>query len=295
MKDNGDEGKPEWGDVEPVLVGKLTTESDVLVESGDFPGSQAKTSTIPVGSLVLIGGYTRVSVAEQLGIKEAPAVVKVCSWQDAVRLAWQQNSRHGTPRTEKDLRFVLDCIHADPKYRKLSDRQIASFVGCSRATVNRYRDLFEKKNPAPDAELAVEGAPSPKIYRDAWGQEIPPMLVDSFRSVEAAKGKADRLRKIALEFVTLKYGGENSQKIKEPGMKLIDVKDVAADLYSVADMVEAALPFIVCPDCEGEGEHEDGDSTTCCETCKGEGYLLRAGADNLPPEYERQARKGRAA
>jgi hypothetical protein len=282
-----------WGDIEPVLVARLTTDSDGLAEPNQFTKKVESKHVISAGSTVLIGGYTRITVAQQCGLTEAPAIIKSCSWSDALRLAWQQNSRHGTPRSEKDMRFILDCIHSDPAYRKLSDRQIASFAGCSRATVNRYRDLFDKKHLPSHVEPTPEGAPAAKLYRDAWGREITACLVEQFRCVETARAKADRLRKLAGEFVSLKYGNENSRYVKEPGMTLIDVRDLSADLYAAADKVEAHLPFIVCPACDGEGEIEHDDTQICCEQCKGNGYLLRAAADSLPPEYEREARKAR--
>ena len=289
----------EWGDVEPILVGRLSEGYSSKADPSPWTSVLAHPITVRKGTLVLIGGYTRVHIAESQKVEWAKAVVRDVTWSEALELAWCENAHHGTRRLGLELDLVLSWIHEIPAHAAKSTREVAKLAACSHMTVMRYRQaqaaIKEAANsptggripsPAPTKPTLTQSTfGGPALYRDTWGREVPDCLNESFRCVQPARSMADRIRKCAYDLRALKYGAENSTVVREVGLSRVDVLEIAGELCAHADGIEANLPFLVCPQCEGDGDNRAG-----CKLCKGLGYLLRAATDELPADLERKAR-----
>lgn len=287
-----------WGEFPPLKLLRLTEPHEWTEEQEtEFgrPGKKLK-KHYDEGTLLLIGGFTRALAADAAELASAPAVIEAGDWNDALLLAWHENSTHGRPRDRDEIRAVLDSIHDHPDYRKLGEREIARMAGCSRATVNRYRSESRKKTERINATASPTLLAKIVPLKDAWGRDVPEILEDDFRAVTPARKLIQNLRECATKLLILKYGDAIGTQVKEPGLERIDVKDFEANMLQWADQSDGALPFLVCPHCDGEGVFKDAATkkNNRCETCTGNGYLLRHQADTLKPEEERKARTAAA-
>jgi hypothetical protein len=311
-----------WADFPPLAVVRLTADMTLpMVDTKDWGNSvQAKdqTQTIRAGTLVGVGGWHRKSAALRAGIEEAPCRVWDGGYDEIVALAVRENASHGVRRTSDEIQAILRRLHAydaiSPdsfqKYCGWSEKEIARFVGCGRSTVWDFRQKLrqeqeEARKPQPVGTAGPDPAkaalatvrighdPIRPILRDAFGRTVPEHLEARFRAVSKAKAIGDRLRCAADDLLKLKHGEDtDSNELAEPALERVSVRDVHADLYQYADTcIDAALPHIVCPACDGEGFTDPFALTKeRCETCLGTGELVRSSADTLPPELERKAR-----
>lgn len=284
-----------WGQFPPVTVMRLAEPHRWREEDADAikrirASGEIRVKDVPLvdreypaGSLLLVGGFTRTEAAELAGLQECPACVYDGTWEDAHRLAWLENTRHGAARTERDTEIVLTAIHARGDHRDKSEREIAVLAGCSRSAVNRYRAEVRRQTELNQGTLPFSDKTVAKKVRDAWGREVPEPLHGEFRIRSQVLKSVEQLRKWSNALIALKYSGE---QVKEPGLARVDVRDIAAELLARADQIESLIPFLVCPDCDGSGRA----GKDRCELCKGEGLILQSAAVDLPPESERKAR-----
>lgn len=251
-----------------------------------------------VGTLVLVSGYHRFEAANRCEMQQVPCVIVEGTWDDAERTAWKQNSDHGLPRTNNDLRIVLGAAHSNNRLKTLSIRKLADMLACTKSSVERYRKELEDRAkqveteipfPVPNRTDESQNQESPRAsFRDAYGNPIPEWLEERFRCVEKAKRVSRRIRAAAEELLRLKY--KDNEAIREPGLETVDARSIYAEMVMIADRLDSNIPWLVCPQCEGRGEV----GSKRCDTCQREGYLVRHQADTLPPELERKAAGGAA-
>lgn len=135
--------------------------------------------------------------------------------------------------------------------------------------------------PAP--QNAPEGqpqrgksGPKPEIARDMTGIAIPPESIDLWRRQEDA-----------ISLVTY-IGGvisrlEDYQDDKHPLFVEVDFIDDLAKLKSVRKDLQRAIPFAVCPECNGV-------QPKGCRVCKGRGIISRFLWETVVPEEIRNLR-----
>jgi hypothetical protein len=309
-----------WGRFPPLTVLRLSEPFWWDTEESDgkkFGHLVPVKKEYPAGTLLLVGGFTRCRATDLLRnwpdtkrpawlptpplcIDEAPAEIFNGTWEESHRLAWGEN-QHGAARSADEIELVLSAMHLRPEFRDAPERQVASCAGCSRAAVNRWRE--KARRWAEKTQSALPFADRDKFrpkLRDAWGREVPESLEPEFRSVAAARKAAERFRQAGKELLALKYDA-TGERVKEAGLARVDAREISALSLQLADRIDASLPFLVCPDCEGLGKlpvpqaGANGSPPRRCERCKGEGLLLRAAADDLPPESERKAREAAGA
>lgn len=285
-----------WGDFPPLKLIRLTQQFEWHEEKQDGFKTKRIKKHYDAGTLLLIGGFTRAAAADDAGLAEAPAVIESGTWHDALRLAWTENGKHGRPRDRDELWMVLDSIHDHPDHKNKSEREVAVLAGTSRGSVNRYRVERRKRMERATASVGEE---SPSLlasvsgFKDAYGRDVPEVLVEEFRSVPAAKKLTQSLREMSGKLLKLKYGSELGTQCQEPGLERWDVRDLSALLLEQADRGDATLPFLVCPVCDGDGnipDPNDKRKKPRCEQCIGRGYLLRHEAETLPGGLESKAR-----
>jgi hypothetical protein len=317
---------PSWGAFPRLVCIDLTepfTWSQELPAKGSLDKPKKETQTYPAGTTILIGGFTRCDAADESGVARAPAVVYSGTWADAMRLAWGENTarQHGMKRSASETEMVLFSIHME--HPQLSEREAAALAGCSQKTVNRYRNEVEAKAaefaeatrraeafaaatrsgspPPPPPPPAAPASPPPPatpshepagvVPVDAWKRPLPVGLVGPFEAVGPAQKLLRSLRSDAKALFQQKHGADGTEKCLAPGLVRADVMGVLAAVAAAADMVEADLPFLVCPECDGAGKANG----KACKLCKGLGWVAKAEADRFTPAQEKAAGKFRGA
>lgn len=278
----------------------------------------------PAGTTLLVGGFTRCEAGDIAGVTHAPAVVYAGTWADALRLAFKENTEHGARRSRMETEMVLLAIHLIPEYAAMTTREVAELAGCSQPTVHRYRqtvksradefaeatkraEQFAASDRAPTSPPPPLVVPSPPpasppapthtageiVPVDAWKRPLPPGVVEPF-AVLGPVGKLIRsLRADAKALAQLKHGHDGTEKCVAPGLVKADVVGVLAAVTTACDAVEADLPFLVCPDCDGSGKaHGTGKR---CKGCDGLGWVGKGQADLFTPTQEKAASKFRGA
>lgn len=283
-----------WGEFPPALCVELTAPHSFGRERVNDRGvGEFVTETYPAGTAVLVGGFTRCAAAEAAGVAEVPAELEPGTWDDALKLAWSQNSRHGKPRSADELRAVLASIHQDDKYSALAERAVAELAGCSRASVNRYRRDLDEAAESRGGPAASSAAKPAKIdattftlsLKDRWGRPVPAHLRPAFEAGPDLDRFAARIRDVAKGVAVLKHGPDGRDACAAPGLLLLDAKRLAAGLLTLANEVDERCPWIVCPTCAGPG----------CPKCGDRGWLPRRDVADLSAPLERKARSFAAA
>lgn len=283
-----------WGEFPPITCVELTEQHKFRVEDVQVRGkSNAGWKTYPAGSLILVGGFTRTEAATLAGVMEAPATVHTGNWDLALRLAWQENSLHGKPRTSDEIKQVLQSIHQIPEYAALGERDVAGLARCSRATVGRFRRALEETRRQATEQVDVEPPARPASaktdsqgdatftasLKDKWHRPVPPHLRQCFEVNHQLDLTAKRLRDAVQELGRLKHGPDGTEKCLAPGLIALDLAPVSRSLLTAADLVDSNRPFLVCPYCDGAE----------CDRCNGRGWLTRPESEHLPPAIERKA------
>lgn len=118
----------------------------------------------------LLDGHHRKRICDELGIKDFPSVVRYGMTehekiQHARRL--NLNRRHISRAMEAKLRtdMITDALKHDPN---VSDRQIASSIGCSPTTVGKHRKRLEESGELStvDSSIGADGKTRPRSRRN---------------------------------------------------------------------------------------------------------------------------------
>jgi hypothetical protein len=315
---------PSW-DQFPRIVCIDLTEPYEWTEEVPAKGALGKPRKVrleyPAGTTLLVGGFTRCEAADLAGVTHAPAVVYSGTWADARRLAWRENTHHGARRSRMETDRVLLDIHLDPKYAGWSIREVASLAGCTYHAVQAYRsevgrkerefiesqkraDAFAAANSPPPPPPPPAGPPpasppppttptaaSGAVPSDAWKRPLPDGLVEPFEAVGPMAKLLRSMRATALEAARMKHGADGRERCLTPGLVKADVQGLLLAVTTGCDGVEADLPFLVCPECDGVGKC----GPKGCKLCGGLGWVGKAEADRFTPAQEKVAAKFRGA
>jgi hypothetical protein len=272
-----------WGSFPPLKVLKLAQQC---------PGREPGTSYY-VGSLILVGGYTRVEAAEWAAIEVAPCDVVHGTWADALALAWTENTTHGRPRTHAELVLVVADIRR--MYPDWSLSRVATAAGCHKSAVWRIDQAKKREDEGskPDGEVDPEDTfagqkTKPRqvvnqVSRDMWGRPLPASLVPLFEPLPDLIAATKRIEREIDSILKLKHGPDGSWKAKQQpaGLRNADLTTAHTTIRDALLTVRGQVPFIVCPGCDGK----DG-----CEVCEERGYLYQEDVEHLEPDLEQRAK-----
>jgi hypothetical protein len=276
-----------WGDFDPIVVCELTAICKAKVVTGENQYGKVFTQEVTYvpGSMLLVGGFTRCEAADAASVLAAPAVIHSGDWEHALQLAWQQNSRHGRPRSTDELRQVLCSIHQQPQYGDAGEREVAALAGCSRATVNRFRAELKKikeqvdSQPQPIPVQRDSKGGFAASLRDKWQRPVPQHLRHAFEINADLDTRANSIRKNVTDLGKLKHGPDGDAKCLNPGLTELNLERVAKLLLEAADLIDCQRPFVICPHCDAVG----------CSHCSDRGWLTRPQAEQLPAALEKKA------
>ena len=89
--------------------------------------------------LFIADGHHRFHAAVQAGRTEIAAVINPGTLRDAIFAGLSANARHGLRRSGLDKRKAISVMLADPEWKKMSDREIATIVTVSASLVAKVR------------------------------------------------------------------------------------------------------------------------------------------------------------
>lgn len=125
----------------------------------------------------LVDGFHRYFATKSNGKTSIDCDVENGTLKEAVRFSWKANGKRGLPLNPNDYKKIILAMLKDEEAKKMSNRQIAEYVGVSHSTVNRFKSSLEQspieKKPLkdggnkpvsqPDIGKAVQKIPAPDM------------------------------------------------------------------------------------------------------------------------------------
>jgi hypothetical protein len=286
-----------WGLFPAITIVELSEPHEfdaVQTERDQRVGVKRKRCKYPAGSQILVGGFTRCMAATLAGVLESSANIVRGTWDDAVKMAWQENARHdGRKRTSEELRDVIRSIES--AHPDLSEHAVAKLAGCNRSAVWRARQAkktFQESISPEDSDSPADAMRSKTrqagqesdVVRDLWGRPLlTNQLREQFNCVPSVLERKKRISSLIAEIAKLKQGPSGTEKCFEPGMVFVDVGSAMLTIMEALDGVTDCIPWIVCPQCDA--------NDAACEMCNSRGWITKRQAEDLPPNLEKKARK----
>lgn len=251
----------------------------------------------------LIGdGWHRIAAMHSLGDKGAQSWifdVQKGSYEDCLVFALQANLRHGVRRSNADKRQC--AITAVQQFYEKSNEAIASVAGVGPTLVMEVRSEMEHKDKIPvsttrkgkdgkvyarSSKRGPESNKKDKKTNDSTKVEVAGAVPDSTASVGKFIAPTDEYDKTGYIIPEdIKPLWERSDEIEEIMSRLSEIKcvvdkaikasdplyaevsnSIIADLKMVREAVSYALPYSVCPTCNGKNSAK-------CGFCRGRGLV----------------------
>lgn len=103
----------------------------------------------------LVDGFHRYFATKSNGKTSIDCDVENGTLKEAVRFSWKANGKRGLPLNPNDYKKIILAMLRDEEAKKMSNRQIAEYVGVSHSTVNRFKSSLEQssteKKPVKDS------------------------------------------------------------------------------------------------------------------------------------------------
>ncbi len=265
----------------------------------------------------LADGVHRVLAAMRAGLKDVPAEIQKGGRKEALWFAAGSNIGHGLKRTNADkIRAVEIALQLKPN---ASDRDIAAHVGVSHHTVAKVRQVGKcppvptgtlsprigkdgknyppqppmvpdpgptpteppqdedepprvQAGPPPSTPPPPPAPPEPEPVKDKLGRPIPEHLVPLW---DRAREVQDGLTAIS----RVKCALEESQDQDDPLYAEVNHSATIAALNQAYTSLKTALPYTVCPSCQGAEQ-----VSKSCRLCKGRGFVSEFRWDRAVPK-----------
>ena len=266
-------------------------------------------------------GHHRMIADTRLGKKKIECDVTKGTRADALKCALGANETHGFRRTNDDKRLCAEtalkefCVPWNPKGKDLSDRLIAQICNVSNTFVGQVRQALPIPEPPPEpvtpeptvnvdspaekpkskllpksavkrvgkdgkerqVKLSPKPAPAPKKETDETGVEIPSGLKKLWENRADAD---DLVGNLSDTIRSLKQAQQQGKKL----FVHVDFTSVLASLNQSREDLKQAIPYAVCPDCNGK---EVGS----CSLCKSSGFVSEFIWKTCVPDEKKIGRK----
>jgi len=94
----------------------------------------------------LVDGFHRYFATKSNGKTSIDCDVQNGTLKEAVRFSWKANGKRGLPLNSNDYKKIILAMLKDEEAKKMSNRQIAEYVGVSHSTVNRFKSSLEQRS-----------------------------------------------------------------------------------------------------------------------------------------------------
>ena len=252
--------------------------------------------------LYLADGMHRCVAHTKLGRKSVEALVHNGTYQQALEYALLANTVHGLPRSQDDK---MQCIVAAlNEWPKLSNNQIAKLCDVDEKTVIKYRKQMEADGAIVKAKTltASDGSQRP-AERPPRKSEVPA----SVKKAEVAPEKILDYTKTEIPKKILKYWNrtgeiheltsrissvinvcKQSQREKDIMYAEVNFSGLLSDLERAWHNLKLAVPYAVCPTCQGHPETQAHG----CRLCFGKGLISEFKYKHTTPVETKKMREG---
>lgn len=234
-------------------------------------------------TLWLADGFHRIEGAKRSGLVNILANVHEGTRIDAVLFACAANKTHGLRRTRDDkiraINILLDCLDQIDGGKKWSIRQIADHCGVVHQTVSNA--IEKRKESCQVAIIATEAKhkqttndsnseckssknepatdPEPEPVLDKIGRVIPNEILPLWERAAEVNADLTSISNLRSKFKKL-------QDHDDPLYRQLNHQGIVSDLSNAYRAIKSALPFTVCPGCQGLTRNE-------CKLCCGRGFI----------------------
>jgi transposase len=94
----------------------------------------------------LVDGFHRYFATKANAKTSIDCDVQNGTLKEAVRFSWKANGKRGLPLNSNDYKKIILAMLKDEEANKMSNRQIAEYVGVSHSTVNRFKSSLEQRS-----------------------------------------------------------------------------------------------------------------------------------------------------
>lgn len=257
---------------------------------------------------ILADGFHRVMGANSAGFKDVLADVRKGTRTDALKYALSANSNHGLKRTNADKHNAISV--ALREFPKQSDTDIGRWCAVDHHTVSKIRKKLEETREIPSHLTRVDRngverrlpttPPPPPIQPTEKKPSIPvppvvppppPITPKPEHVIAVLDGTGLPIsqyllpiwerRHEAQEYLTMisrmKGAFRKAQDEKDVLFAEVNFSSLLAHLDQAYADAKSALPFAVCPTCQGK-------SADACQLCKGRGFISEHRWKHAVPE-----------
>lgn len=256
---------------------------------------------------LLADGFHRVHAATRAGLKSMEAEIHSGTRADCIRFALGTNVRHGLRRSNQDKHRAVEI--ALREFPKLSNRAIAELCSVDESLAREIRPKQEIRcgNPAPEKQETTCGIPAPEIRIGRDGKEYtippPPQVIPPPPLAKAATKKekdpevrdktdwvipvsrlplwnrSQEVQDMLTTISKIKCLLEKAEESKDVLYAEVQFGTAVPLLEQVYSLVKRALPYAVCPTCQGRASEQ-------CVFCKGRGIISDFMWDRVPREVK---------
>lgn len=242
----------------------------------------------------LVGdGMHRLQAMRSLTFKAAQCNVHEGGFEDALKFALMANEAHGIRRSQADKRRCIE--EAIKQWPKCSNVQIAKLAAVDDHTVKSVRDWLEsqgvvKEEPIREGRDGKKRAAS-RETSESRGSNAPKKLdakckTGAVLTTLALKfwERTDEVKEVIGQVVQLERILKKIQSVEDLMFCEVNISAALADLDKIMTNLETAIPYALCPQCQGQPKSQPNGE---CRMCKGRAVVSQFRWRTVPAELRR--------
>ena len=233
----------------------------------------------------LIDGYHRYFAHLKLDKKYIEANIKEGTQRDAIYLSFSANKENAFPRQPGTAKGIVEKILKDKEWSKISEVEIAKWVGVTHQYVNKIKKEIEA-HPATSCRIDSGSESKNKVLRsetvkvkrggseyemkvpekkvlDSTGRQVPEHLVNYFE-------RANEYRQMIRQLNDMLKTVRNGKDAGDLFYRYIKIENLTAEIGNVKRIFRFALPYSICPYCGADENNAE------CRACDGCGFVNEA-------------------
>lgn len=235
-------------------------------------------------------GFHRYHAARRAGKEQIECNIENGTQREAIWFSFSANKQHGFPRQEGTGKQIILRILADPEWSKLSQLEIAKWVGVTQGFVSKVKAGIEREKADNATPKCITGntqkpaSPPQKqgkfeaeknkcntldtetsakkdekvLVADAVGQNVPDNLRDVFM-------RQNELKMLIHQITTIVHQVKEAKAKNDLLYYYINAQNVEVEAGNLKRSLKAGIPHAVCGYCGGSGGK--------CRTCDGQGWV----------------------
>lgn len=230
-------------------------------------------------------GFHRYFSHLKLNKKYIEANIEKGTQRQAIWLSFSANKENAFPRQPGTGKEIVGKILKDKEWSKISEVEIAKWVGVTHQYVNKIKKEIEA-HPATSCRIDSGSESKNKVLRsetvkvkrggsgyemkkpvkkvlDSTGKQVPEHLVKYFERANEYRGMIKQLNEM---LKTVRKGKEGGDLF----YRYIKIENLTAEIGNVKRIFRFALPYAVCPYCGGDEKNAE------CRACDGCGFVNEA-------------------